>query len=122
MLKDNHVWARESITAAVKEARSVGGFSLKIEVECRSEEEAEEAIRAGADIIMLDNFDGAGIHAASKSLKARFGSSHKFLLEGSGGLTIDNCYSYMAPDIDILSFGSITQSVPHVDFSLKISH
>ncbi|KAH9256744.1 nicotinate-nucleotide diphosphorylase (carboxylating) [Batrachochytrium salamandrivorans] len=61
MLKDNHIWATGSITNAVKQARSVGGFALKIEVECQSEAEADEAIRAGADIVMLDIFDGAGI-------------------------------------------------------------
>ncbi|XP_041641675.1 nicotinate-nucleotide pyrophosphorylase [carboxylating]-like isoform X2 [Cheilinus undulatus] len=56
MLKDNHVWASGSITQAVKAARSVCGFSSKIEVECRSAEEGREAAGAGADIVMLDNF------------------------------------------------------------------
>ncbi|KAJ8364866.1 hypothetical protein SKAU_G00136970 [Synaphobranchus kaupii] len=56
MLKDNHVWASGSITQAVRDARSVCGFSSKIEVECRNDEEAIEAARAGADIIMLDNY------------------------------------------------------------------
>jgi nicotinate-nucleotide pyrophosphorylase (carboxylating) len=53
MLKDNHIWASGSITSAVHKARSVGGFSLKIEVECQSLEEAVEAINAGADIVQL---------------------------------------------------------------------
>jgi len=53
MLKDNHIWAKGSITKAVHAARAVGGFALKIEVECQSEEEADEAIEAGADIVML---------------------------------------------------------------------
>lgn len=57
MLKDNHVWSHGSITKAVKMAKSVGGFSLKVEVECRSWDEANEAILAGADIVMLDNFE-----------------------------------------------------------------
>lgn len=122
MLKDNHIWARGSITTAVKEARLVGGFALKIEVECRSEMEADEAIQAGADIIMLDNFDGNGIQSAAKNLKEKWSGKHKFLIEGSGGLTLDNASAYMSSDVDILSFGSITQSVDHIDFSLKISH
>jgi nicotinate-nucleotide pyrophosphorylase (carboxylating) len=119
MLKDNHIWARGSITEAVKEARLVGGFALKIEVECGNEKEAEEAIEAGADIVMLDNFDGKGIHECAKSLKAKY--KKHFLIEGSGGLTVENVKEYMSPYVDILSFGSITQSVPHIDFSLKIS-
>ncbi|KAJ3362573.1 hypothetical protein HDU91_003353 [Kappamyces sp. JEL0680] len=122
MLKDNHIWARGSITAAVKEARSVGGFSLKIEVECGSEAEADEAILAGADVIMLDNFDGKGIHSCAASLKAKYAGKHSFLIEGSGGLTLENCRDFMSPHVDILSFGSITQSVPHIDFSLKVAH
>ncbi|XP_034438815.1 nicotinate-nucleotide pyrophosphorylase [carboxylating]-like isoform X2 [Hippoglossus hippoglossus] len=56
MLKDNHVWASGSITEAVRAARSVSGFSSKIEVECRSADEGREAAAAGADIVMLDNF------------------------------------------------------------------
>ncbi|KAI8903282.1 Quinolinate phosphoribosyl transferase [Gorgonomyces haynaldii] len=119
MLKDNHIWASGSITKAVQKARSVGGFALKIEVECQSEQEADEAILAGADIVMLDNFDGPGIQLASKSLKERWHNKH-FLIEASGGLTPENVAPYFGSHVDILSFGSITQSVPHIDFSLKI--
>ena len=82
MLKDNHIWAHGSITGAVREARSVGGFSLKIEVECGSEAEADEAILAGADVIMLDNFDGKGIHSCAASLKEKHAGKHSFLIEG----------------------------------------
>ncbi|EGZ76443.1 putative nicotinate-nucleotide pyrophosphorylase [Neurospora tetrasperma FGSC 2509] len=121
MLKDNHVWSRGSITDAVKAAKAAGGFSLKIEVEVQSEEEADEAIAAGADIIMLDNFTGEGVRVAARSLKERWAGKKHFLLEVSGGLTADNAESYICHDIDILSTSSIHQGVPHVDFSLKIN-
>ncbi|KAJ3118451.1 hypothetical protein HDU96_001618 [Phlyctochytrium bullatum] len=120
MLKDNHIWATGSITNAVHAARKAGGFALKIEVECRSESEADEAIEAGADIIMLDNFEGAGFVAAASRLKDRWRGKKQFLIEGSGGLTEDNVRAYFGPDVDVLSFGSVTQSVPHIDFSLKV--
>jgi nicotinate-nucleotide pyrophosphorylase (carboxylating) len=120
MLKDNHIWASGSITTAVKNAKAVGGFALKIEVECQSEVEAEEAILAGADIVMLDNMTPSQIAAASKSLKKKYRGKHFFLIEASGGLTEDNCVEYFCPDVDVLSFGSLTQSVSHVDFSLKV--
>ncbi|KAI9008780.1 Quinolinate phosphoribosyl transferase [Phycomyces nitens] len=123
MLKDNHIWSSGSITKAVKQARSVCGFALKIEVECQSEEEADEAIAAGADIVMLDNFSGAGLQSAAKSIKERWaekGVKH-FLIESSGGITYETCASYFCKDIDVLSMSTITQGVPHVDFSLKIS-
>jgi len=122
MLKDNHIWARGSITEAVKAARAVGGFSLKIEVEVDSEEGADEAIAAGADVIMLDNFDGPGLKVAAKSIKERWVGKKHFLLECSGGLTTANVESYVNNDIDIISTSAMHQGVPHVDFSLKIDH
>jgi len=121
MLKDNHIWSQGSITKAVQLARSVAGFALKIEVECRSEAEADEALEAGADIVMLDNFTGDGVKAAAKSLKDRWRDRGKsFLVETSGGITIDTCASYFSDDVDILSMSTLTQGVPHVDFSMKL--
>ncbi|KAI9319218.1 Quinolinate phosphoribosyl transferase [Dichotomocladium elegans] len=124
MLKDNHIWSAGSITQAVQNARKVAGFALKIEVECQSEEEADEAIAAGADIVMLDNFTGEGLKAAARSLKERWASKgvRHFMIESSGGITYETCAGYFCDDIDILSMSTITQGVPHVDFSLKISH
>ena len=85
-----------SITNAVKNARSVCGFALKIEVECQSEEEADEAIAAGADIVMLDNFTGEGLKSAAKSIKERWAAKGKthFLIESSGGITYETCATY----------------------------
>lgn len=95
MLKDNHVWSRGSITDAVRAAKAVAGFSLKIEVEVQSEAEADEAIEAGADVVMLDNFTGEGVRAASASLKGRWQGKKQFLLEVSGGLKSDNVEPYV---------------------------
>ncbi|TPX31240.1 hypothetical protein SmJEL517_g05389 [Synchytrium microbalum] len=120
MLKDNHVWATGSITKAVEAARMVGGFAMKIEVECRSEEEADEAIAAGADIVMLDNFKGVKLFESAASLKKRWAGKAKFYIEGSGGITEETVLDYFSPDVDILSFGSLTQGAPFIDFSLKI--
>jgi len=95
MLKDNHIWAKGSITKAVHAAKTVGGFALKVEVECQTEEEADEAIEAGADIVMLDNFDGPGLKAAAASLKERWKGKKEVLLESSGGLTEANVEQYI---------------------------
>lgn len=96
MLKDNHIWSRGSITDAVKAARAVGGYTLKIEVEVDCEADADEAIEAGADVIMLDNYDGQGLKVAARSLRQRWAGKNKsFLLECSGGLTISNVESYV---------------------------
>ncbi|XP_051939862.1 nicotinate-nucleotide pyrophosphorylase [carboxylating]-like isoform X2 [Hippocampus zosterae] len=117
MLKDNHVWASGNITEAVKAARSVCGFSSKIEVECGSSEEAVEAATAGADIVMLDNFQPQALHVAAGALKQEF---QALLIEASGGVTPENLAEYFSPCVDIISLGCITQGCPVVDFSLKV--
>ena len=109
MLKDNHIWSAGaprhhqnspgsrselpflgSITTAIKSARRVGGFTLLLEVEVQSEEEADEAIDAGADIIMLDNMDGSQLADISKRLKEKWSGKRKFLFETSGNITEGN--------------------------------
>jgi len=78
-----------SISAAIQQARSVGGFSLLLDVEVRSEAEADEAISAGADIIMLDNIEGAELVGVARRLRERW-SGKRFLLESSGNITETN--------------------------------
>eukprot|EP00037_Helgoeca_nana_P002520 m.34384 g.34384 ORF g.34384 m.34384 type:complete len:299 (+) comp12645_c0_seq1:1360-2256(+) len=118
MLKDNHIWSHGSITKAVASARRVCGFSMKIEVETSSVQEAREAIAAGADVVMLDNFEPKALHEVAAILKAE---TKHVLLEGSGGITEESIASYMSPHIDVLSTSSIHQGVSHVDFSLKVN-
>jgi nicotinate-nucleotide pyrophosphorylase (carboxylating) len=118
MLKDNHIWATGSITKAVHAAKSAGGFAVKVEVECQTLDEAHEAAAAGADVVMLDNFDGEGVKVAAAAVKEKWGG--KVLVEVSGGLTEDNVEAYVCKDVDIISTSSIHQGVKHVDFSLKV--
>ncbi|QLL33071.1 hypothetical protein HG536_0D05930 [Torulaspora globosa] len=122
MLKDNHIWSLGSITEAVKSARDACGFAVKIEVECQSEQEADEAIAAGADVIMLDNFTNDSLKTCARSLKEKWQGKKHFLLECSGGLRLDNLEGYLCSDIDIYSTSSIHQGCKVVDFSLKIDH
>ena len=119
MLKDNHIWAAGSITKAVKLARQAAGFSEKIEVECQSKEEALEAARAGADIVMLDNFEPTKLKEDAKSLKEEF---PHLLIEASGGITVETMADYLSEHVDILSQGKLTQGYSCLDYSLKISH
>jgi nicotinate-nucleotide pyrophosphorylase (carboxylating) len=80
-----------SITAAIARAREVGGFSLLLDVEVRNEDEANEAIAAGADVVMLDNIDGDQLASVARNLRDRWkGEGKKFLLETSGGITEGN--------------------------------
>jgi len=120
MLKDNHIWSSGSITNAIQKARSVGGFSLLIDVEVGSEVEADEAIDAGADIVMLDNFGPEELAATAGRLKDKWDGKRKFLFECSGGIDEQNLTSRAIDCIDILSTSAVHQSVQHIDFSLKI--
>ncbi|GAA5985083.1 hypothetical protein JCM11641_006352 [Rhodosporidiobolus odoratus] len=129
MLKDNHIWSKGSITEAVKAAKSTAGFALRIHVECQSLSEAREAIAAGADIVMLDNFTPAEIREAAAALSQDWknvvgeqgdGRVKRALVEVSGGLTEENMEEHLCHDVDILSTSSIHQGTPIVDFSLKI--
>uniref|UniRef100_A0A7R9U3Q0 Nicotinate-nucleotide pyrophosphorylase [carboxylating] n=1 Tax=Pinguiococcus pyrenoidosus TaxID=172671 RepID=A0A7R9U3Q0_9STRA len=117
MLKDNHIWSAGSITDAVKVARSAAGFSAKIEVEARTLEEGVEAAEAGADIVMLDNFEPGALKVAAKELKRLHPS---VLIEASGGITTATMGDYFSEHVDIISQGNLTQGYPVVDFSLKI--
>lgn len=117
MLKDNHIWSAGDVSKAVKNARKAGGFSIKIEVECRSIDEARSASTAGADIVMLDNFSPEILHKTAATLKEEFPS---LLIEASGGITESNILNYFGPNIDVVSLGSITQGYKPVNFSLKI--
>ena len=136
MLKDNHIVAcNGSIHSAVAAAKSVGGFSTKTEVECQSEEEANQAIEAGADVVMLDNFNMGEAGAAGRRLKENWsGTDRSFLIEVSGGITEGNVKALFNAGsegelpwqekggwgVDVISTSSIHQGVGHVDFSLKI--
>lgn len=102
MLKDNHVHATGSITAAVNKARAACGFSVKIEVETSTLEAACEAADAGADVIMLDNLKPAQLHETAAALKSKYGQ-HRFLVEASGGITAATIKEYFGPNIDIIS-------------------
>lgn len=119
MLKDNHIWSAGSITAAVQKARSVAGFSIKIEVECQSVDEAIEAANAGADVVMLDNFTAETIHAAAAQVKA---ACPNVLIEASGGITEEALLGFMGPHIDVISRGGLTHGYNCIDFSLKVIH
>ncbi|KAF9491354.1 nicotinate-nucleotide diphosphorylase [Pleurotus eryngii] len=120
MLKDNHIWSSGSITAAIRQARAVGGFTLLLDVEVRNEVEADEAIDAGADIIMLDNMEGDELVDVARRLREKWNGKRKFLFESSGNITELNLQERAINEIDILSTSAVHQSVQHIDFSLKI--
>ena len=118
LIKDNHIVIVGSVEAAVKKAKANASCSKKIEVEVAKAEDAVKAAKAGADIIMLDNFSSPQATAAGEMLK-KAGFSD-VLLEVSGGITGENLLEYAAAQVDIISIGELTHSVKALDISLEI--
>ena len=113
MLKDNHIDAAGSITEAIKLARDYSPFIKKIEIEVEDLKGVEEAVKAGADIIMLDNMDIETIKKAIKII------NKQAIIECSGNVDITNINRFKGLEIDYISSGAITHSAKILDLSLK---
>jgi nicotinate-nucleotide pyrophosphorylase (carboxylating) len=119
LIKDNHLAIAGPPSRCIKMARGKVGRSIKVECEAKSTAEAIDAINAGADIVMLDNFTPA---AAAKTIKAltKMGLRKKCRIEISGGVNERNIQQYAKGKPDFISLGYITHSSRAIDFSLEI--
>lgn len=114
MLKDNHIDAAGSITAAITKLRQRAGHMVKIEVETRNLQEVQEALDVGADVIMLDNMD---VEQMRRAVELNNGRA---LLEASGNITDQTIAAVARTGVDIISIGALTHSVQAFDISMKI--
>ncbi|MQQ09821.1 carboxylating nicotinate-nucleotide diphosphorylase [Epibacterium sp. SM1979] len=112
MLKDNHIAVAGSIAAAVARAKAKAPVLTKIEVECDRFEQVQEALEAGADVIMLDNMTNDAMREAVAWVAGRVP------LECSGGVRLDTIRQKAETGVDFISVGRITQSAPCVDIGL----
>lgn len=113
LIKDNHIGAAGSITRAVKLAKEYAPFVRKIEVETESLEQVQEALGAGADIIMLDNMDNETMKKAVEMIAGRAKT------ECSGNVTKERLHEISEIGVDYVSSGALTHSAPIMDISLK---
>lgn len=113
LLKDNHIGAAGSITRAIEMARAYAPFVRKIEIETETLEQVEEAVLAGADIIMLDNMDNDTMRKAVEIING------KAQTECSGNVTKERLKSIAEVGVDFVSCGVLTHSAPIMDVSLK---
>jgi nicotinate-nucleotide pyrophosphorylase (carboxylating) len=118
LIKDNHLVIVGSAEEAVKKAKANASFSKKIEVEVTSQQDAIKAAEAGADIVMLDNFNPKQAKEAGEAL--RKAGYNNVLLEVSGGITAETLLEYASAQVDIISMGELTHSVKALDISLEI--
>jgi len=114
LIKDNHIEAAGSITAAVKAVRKNLSRSMKIEVETKNIPEVREALSCGVEIIMLDNMT---IPVMKKAVALVAGRA---LLEASGNVSLQNVADIAAIGVDFISVGALTHSVKAADISLNI--
>jgi len=119
VIKDNHLAVVGDVGKAVKKVRDAVSFSKKVEIEVSKENEALEAAKAGADIVMLDNFSPQQIRKTIALLEKE-GLRGKILIEASGGVNEQNILEFAATGVDILSLGEITDSVKALDMSLEV--
>ena len=116
LLKDNHIGAAGSVTAAVKMAKEYAPFVRKIEVEVENLDMVREAVEAGADIIMLDNMSTEEMQKAISIIDERAETAC------SGNVTKENIGRLTSLGIDYISSGALTHSAPILDISLKNLH
>ncbi len=119
LIKDNHIAIVGSVAEAVRRAREAVSFTKKVEVEVSTPEEAFEAARAGADIIMLDNFSPEETRKALELLEEA-GLRSKVIVEVSGGIRPENVADYARTGVDVISSGYLTHSAPALDFSMEV--
>lgn len=114
LIKENHIAAAGSITAAVAAARALDAH-LPVEVEVEQLAELREALAAGADILLLDNFTPELMREAVAI------NAGRAKLEASGGVTLDNIRAIAATGVDFISVGALTKDVKAVDLSMRFS-
>ncbi len=116
LLKDNHIGAAGGVKEAVLMAKEYAPFVRKIEIECETVAMVQEAVEAGADIIMLDNM------TVEEMQKAIALIDHRAEIECSGNVTKENIEHYISLGVDYISSGALTHSAPIMDISLKNLH
>ena len=112
LIKDNHIAACGGVRAAIERARAYAPHTTRIECEVDTPAQLDEALAAGADVIMLDNFDDEACRAAVAKVAGRA------LLESSGNVTLERIPRLAATGVDVISSGALTHSVRSVDLGL----
>ncbi len=119
LIKDNHLALVSDPVKSIRLARKKVGFSVKVECEARTKEEALAAVAAQADIVMLDNFTPEQADQTIRKI-TRMGLRKKVKIELSGGINQKNIRLYSRTKPDFISVGYITHSFKATDFSLEI--
>ncbi|MEJ2106287.1 MAG: carboxylating nicotinate-nucleotide diphosphorylase [Acidiferrobacteraceae bacterium] len=113
LIKDNHIRAAGSVTAALEQAQGIGPKGTLIEIEVENLEQLQEALDAGARRVLLDNFSVAELRQAVKQ------NGGRAELEASGGVSLDNVRQIAETGVDYISVGELTKHVHAIDLSMR---
>ncbi len=114
LIKDNHIAVCEGITQAVHRVRRALPHTMKVEVECATLEQVQEALEVGVDVIMLDNMTVDELREAVRIAKGRV------FVEASGGVRLDTVRQIAETGVDAISAGALTHSAPAIDIKLEL--
>ena len=114
LIKDNHIVAAGGIQVAIERARRYAPHTSRIEAEVDSLEQLDEALAAGAEVVLLDNFSDSAVERAVQRGRGRA------LLEVSGGITLERVARLAALGVDVISVGALTHSAPAADIGLDL--
>jgi nicotinate-nucleotide pyrophosphorylase (carboxylating) len=118
LIKDNHVAAMatrgESLTDLVRRAKATAPHTIRVEVECDTLEQVQEALDAGAELILFDNMTNGQMAEGVRLCKG------KALTEASGGITLETVRGIAEAGVDLISSGALTHSVKALDISLEV--
>lgn len=116
LIKENHIAATGSIAAALAAARHSAPKGVSVEIEVENIGQLREALAAGADRLLLDNFSVEELQAAVTETRARA------KLEASGGINLSNIRAFAETGVDYISIGDMTKTVKAVDLSMRFAH
>jgi nicotinate-nucleotide pyrophosphorylase (carboxylating) len=114
LIKENHIAAAGGVRPALERARALAPHTFRIQIECETLPQVEEALAAGATSILLDNM------TLGELREARRIAGNAVVLEASGGVTLDSVRAIAETGVDLISVGALTHSVKAVDLSMRI--
>ena len=115
LIKENHIVAAGSISAAVAAARAAAD-DIRVEIEVESLDQISDALAAGADMLLLDNFESQDLRRAVDLTRE---SSPRTLLEASGGIDLKTIRMVAETGVDFVSVGTMTKHLTAIDFSMR---
>ncbi len=116
LIKENHIAAAGGVTSALQRAAEVAARATFVEIEVETLDQLQEALAAGAQMVLLDNMNLSQLREAVRL------TSGRAILEVSGGVGLDTVADIAATGVDRISIGALTKDIKAIDFSMRLTH